>query len=106
MNFRGGMNEMMRQAARLQRKVDEAKKKLEAQEHETTAVGGKIKVVTTLGRRVARIEVDAEFGKSESLDVIVDSITAAVNQGLEEAGKQMDAELEKATGGVKIPGLT
>ena len=106
MNFRGGMNEMMRQAARMQRKVEEAKKKLETQEHETQSVGGKVKVITTLGRRVSRIEVDAEFAKSEELAVVLDAITAALNQGLEEAGKQMDAEIEKATGGVKIPGLT
>ena len=106
MQFRGGMNELMRQAARMQRKVDQVKKELETKELEFSAVGGKVIATVTLARRVARIQVDPEFAKSESLDVILDSVCVAINQGLEEAGKQMDAEVEKATGGMKIPGVT
>lgn len=105
MQFRGGMNEMMRQAARLQRKVDQVKKELETKELEFSAVGGKVTAVVTLNRRVNRITVDPEFAKSESLDVVLDSVCVAINQGLEEAGKQMDAEVEKATGGMKMPGM-
>ena len=30
---------------------------------------------------------------------------AAVTQAIEQADKQMEAELEKVTGGVKIPGM-
>ena len=30
---------------------------------------------------------------------------AAMNQGIEQADKLMEAELEKVTGGVKIPGM-
>ena len=32
-------------------------------------------------------------------------VCAAINQGIEQADKQMEAELEKVTGGVKIPGM-
>ena len=78
MNFRGGMNEMMRQAARLQRKIEQAK---------TDAK-------------------DKELVASEGIDLVLDGVCAAVNSGLEQADKAMEAEIEKATGGVKIPGLT
>jgi len=106
MQFRGGMNELMRQAARMQRKIEQAKSELKDKEITATAVGDKVKATVTYGRKVSRIEVDAEFLKSEGLEMALDGVAAAVNSALEQADKAMEAELEKVTGGVKIPGLT
>jgi nucleoid-associated protein EbfC len=106
MQFRGGMNELMRQAARMQRKIEQAKSELKDKEITATAVGDKVKATVTYGRKVSRIEVDPEFLKSEGLELALDGVAAAVNSALEQADKAMEAELEKVTGGVKIPGLT
>ena len=103
--FRGGMNELMRQAARLQRKIDDAKKSLADKEVEASAVGDKVKVTVTYGKKVSKIEIDPEFLKSEGIELALDGVAAAVNAGLEQAEKAMEAELEKVTGGVKIPGM-
>ncbi len=106
MNFRGGMNEMMRQAARLQRKVEQAKKDCEDTEIVATAVGDKVKATVTYGRKLVRVEIDPEFLKAEGVEMALDGVCAAVNAGMEQAEKLMEAEVEKATGGLKIPGLT
>jgi len=105
MQFRGGMNELMRQAARMQRKIDQAKAELKERELTVDGLGGKVKVVVTLGRNVKRIEIDADTLKTEDIDLVLDGVCAALNQGIEQADKQMEAELEKVTGGVKIPGM-
>ena len=105
MQFRGGMNELMRQAARMQRRIDQAKTELKEREIEVEGLGGKVKVVVTLGRNVKRIDIDRETLKAEELDLVLDGVCAAINQGIEQADKQMEAELEKVTGGVKIPGM-
>jgi DNA-binding YbaB/EbfC family protein len=105
MQFRGGMNELMRQAARMQRKIELAKSELKDRELAVEGLGGKVKVVLTLGRSVKRIELDEETLKTEGLELMLDGVCAAINQGLEQADKQMEAELEKVTGGVKIPGM-
>jgi hypothetical protein len=105
MQFRGGMNELMRQAARMQRKIEQAKDGLKDQELTVEGLGGKVKVVVTLGRAVKRIDVDKETLKSEDIDLVFDGVCAAINQAIEQADKQMEAELEKITGGVKIPGM-
>lgn len=105
MQFRGGMNELMRQAARMQRKIDQAKADLKDREIAIDGLGGKVKVTVTLGRSVKRIEVDKEALKGEDVDLILDGVCATINQGIEQADKQMEAELEKVTGGVKIPGM-
>ena len=104
-NFRGGMNELMRQAARLQRKIDDAKKSFADKEVQASAVGDKVKVSVTYGKKVSKIEIDPEFLKSEGIELALDGVAAAVNAGLEQAEKAMEAELEKVTGGVKIPGM-
>jgi len=96
----------MRQAARLQRKIDEHKKSVADKEVQATAVGDKVKVTVTYARKVSKIDIDPEFLKSEGIELALDGVVAAVNSGLEQAEKAMDAELEKLTGGAKIPGMT
>jgi DNA-binding YbaB/EbfC family protein len=105
MQFRGGMNELMRQAARMQRRIDQAKTDLKERELEVESLGGKVKVVVTLGRSVKRIDIDKDTLKTEDIELVLDGVCAAINQGIEQADKQMEAEIEKVTGGVKIPGM-
>ena len=105
MQVRGGMNELMRQAARIQRKIEQAKTDAKDKTLVSEAIGGKIKVTLTLGRKIERIEVDPAFATEEGLELVLDGIAAAVNTGLADADKALEAEVEKATGGVKIPGM-
>jgi DNA-binding YbaB/EbfC family protein len=106
MQFRGGMNELMRQAARMQRKIEQAKAGLKDKEVVASAVGDKVKATVTYGRKVTRIEIDPEFLKAEGVDMALDGACAAINAALDQADKAMEAEIEKVTGGVKIPGIT
>ncbi len=105
MNFRGGMNELMRQAARMQRKIEEAKKAVGDKEIVAGAVGDKVKATVTYARKVVRIEIDPEFLKNEGIDLALDGACAAINAAVEQADKAMEAEVDKITGGVKIPGV-
>jgi nucleoid-associated protein EbfC len=106
MQIRGGMNELMRQAARVQRKIEEKKAEIKDREVTATAVGDKVKVTATYGRKLSRIEVDAEFLKAEGLDMALDAVCAAANSALDAADTAMEAEIGKITGGVKITGVT
>jgi len=105
MQFRGGMNELMRQAARMQRKIEQTKKELADKEVTADAIGGKVKATVTYARKLHRVEIDPEFLKSEGLELVLDGVCAAVNTAMDQAEKAMEAELEKVTGGVKIPGV-
>ena len=103
-NFNGGMNELMRQAARMQRKLEQVKKEVGDREVSAGAVGDKVKATVLLSGKVSRVEIDPEFLKSEGIELALDSACAAINSALELAEKQMEAELGKGTGGVKVPG--
>lgn len=105
MQFRGGMNELMRQASRMQRKIDERKAQLKDEEVSAQAAGEKVKVVVTCEGKLRSIVIDPEFLASEGLEMALDAAVAAANSALEEADKKVEGELNKITGGIKIPGM-
>ncbi|HVY47902.1 MAG TPA: YbaB/EbfC family nucleoid-associated protein [Minicystis sp.] len=105
MQFRGGMNELMRQAARMQRKIDETKAKLKEHEVTATAAGDKVSCVVTCEGKLRRIAIDPAFLESEGLELALDAAVAAANSALDQADKLVEAEINKITGGVKIPGM-
>jgi DNA-binding YbaB/EbfC family protein len=106
MQVRGGMNELMRQAARMQRKIEQLKDAIKDQEHVAGAAGDQVKVTATCDGKITRIEVDPAFLQQEGLELVCDAIAAAANSALTAADKAVEDEVAKVTGGVKIPNLT
>jgi nucleoid-associated protein EbfC len=106
MQFRGGMNELMRQAARMQRKIEQVKEEIKDHEHTAGSAGDKVKVTATCEGKITRVEVDAEFLQQEGLELVCDAIAAAANGALAAADKAVDDEVAKVTGGVKLPTLS
>ncbi len=105
MQFRGGMNELVRQAARMQRKIDDVKKSLKDKEVSANAAGEKVTVTVTCEGKLRAIKIDPEFMASEGAELALDAVVAAANAALESADKLVEAEIAKVTGGIKIPGL-
>ncbi len=99
------MNELMRQAARMQRKIDQVKTELKDREVKGTAAGDKVTVVATCEGKLRSIAIDPEFLQSEGLEMALDAVVAASNSALAEADKLVETEISKVTGGVKIPGM-
>jgi nucleoid-associated protein EbfC len=105
MQFRGGIQELMKQAAWLQRKVDEAQKTNRERTVIAEGANGKVKVTASLGREVTRIDVDPELLANDR-ELALDAITGTVNAALKMASEAMDQEVQKATGGLKLPGIS
>lgn len=105
MQFRGGMNELMRQASRLQRKIDKRKKELEDETVEASAGNDKVKAVANGRGDLVSLEIDPALLQEEGLEMLQDLAVAAANAALTRSREMVDAELEKVTGGLKIPGV-
>ena len=105
MQFRGGMNELVRQAARMQRKIDQVKAGIKDREVSATAGSDKVAVTVTCEGKIRKITIDPEFLASEGLEMSLDLVVAAANSALEQADKLVEAEIAKVTGGLKIPGV-
>jgi hypothetical protein len=105
MQFRGGMNELVRQAARMQRKIDDVKKGLKDKEVTASSAGDKVSVVVSCEGKLKAIKIDPEFLAAEGLEMALDAAIVAANNALEAADKLVEGEVSKVTGGVKIPGM-
>ena len=105
MQFRGGMNELMRQASRLQRKIEQRKQELKSEEVSAGAGNDQVKVTVNGARELVKIEIAPELVKAEDLSMVQDLIVAATNAALTKAQEMVDAELEKVTKGIKMPGI-
>jgi hypothetical protein len=99
------MSELMRQASRLQRKVAVRKEELKTATVEAGAGNDKVKVVVNGAHELVSLSLDPTLLKEEDLGMIQDLVVAAVNAGLVKSHEMVEAEIEKVTGGVSIPGL-
>jgi nucleoid-associated protein EbfC len=105
MQFRGGMNELVRQAARMQRKIEDVKKGIKDKEVPGSTAGDKVTVVVTCEGKLRSITIDPEFLAAEGLEMALDAVVVAANGALDAADKLVEAEINKVTGGIKIPGV-
>lgn len=105
MKFRGGMGELMRQASRLQRKVEQRKQELKTETVEASAGNDQVKVTVNGGGELVSVTIDPALLKQEDLSMVQDLIVAATNAAIKKSAEMVEAEVEKVTGGMKIPGL-
>ena len=105
MNFRGGMGELMRQANRVQRKVEQRREELNTETFEASVGNDKVTAIANGVPELAEIRIDPSLLQEEGLEMAQDLIVAAANAALAKSREHVDAEIEKITGGLSIPGL-
>ena len=105
MSFRGGMGELLRQANRMQRKIEKRREELASEVFESKTGNDRVTVVANGGRELVEIKIDEALLKEEGLEMALDLIVAAANAALKQAKDKVDAEVEELSGGLKIPGL-
>jgi DNA-binding YbaB/EbfC family protein len=96
---------LMRQAKKIEKAVEQAKEKLVELEVEADAGGGLVLVKMNGRFDVRRLTIDPKLLEPSSKEMLEDLVAAAVNAALEKARKLSDETMEKATGGLRIPGL-
>jgi nucleoid-associated protein EbfC len=103
--FRGGLSELMKQAHRMQEKLERVKEELKAQTWTAEAAGGKIKVTINGAKEILSVVVDKEIVNPDELETLQDVLVSAVNAAIKLADDQINAATEAVTGNVRIPGM-
>lgn len=104
MAFRGGIQELMKQANRMQTKLERMREEIKDSEITGQALDGKVRGIVNGNRELLRVEFDlADF--EDDLELLQDTIVAAVNDGMRQADDLIDEETKKITGGLKLPGF-
>ena len=95
MGMPGNMNNLMKQAQKMQRQMEENQKALEEKEFTATVGGGAVSV-TVSGKR----EISEEAVDPDDIEMLEDMIAAATNEALRQVESESAAVMSKLTGGL------
>jgi DNA-binding YbaB/EbfC family protein len=104
----GGSNNMQqiaRQAQKMQEAMEAATEELEAKEYSATSGGGAVKVTVTGKMEVKSIEIEPEVIDPEDAEMLSDLIIAATNEALREANQEKEDTMGALSGGINLPGI-
>lgn len=99
------MQQVMQQARKMQAQLAEAQERLKDQEVTASAGGGMVKVTATGDGVITGITIDPEVLDPEDVELIQDTILAAVNEALSSAQELSNRQLGAITGGMGLPGM-
>ncbi len=96
----GNMNNLMKQAQRMQRQMEEGQKELETKEFTAAAGGGAVEVTVSGKKDIVSIKLAEEIVDPEDIETLQDAIVAAANEALRMADKESEALMGRMTGGL------
>ena len=99
------MQQMMKQARKMQEQLEAAQAKLPDIEVTSSTGGGMVKVVATADLRVKSITIDPEALDPDDVEMLQDMVLTAVNDALESAQDAASRQVSSVAGGLSIPGL-
>ena len=95
----GNMNNLMKQAQRMQRQMEEGQKEMETKEFSAKAGGGAVEVVVTGKKEVVRVVLAEEVVDPDDIEMLQDLIVAATNEALRQAEDASAELMGRMTGG-------
>ena len=101
----GNMQQLARQAQKLQQQMTKKQEEIEAREFEATAGGGMATAKVNGKKELLSLTIKPEAVDPDNVEMLQDLVVAAVNEALRAAGDAMEQELGKMTGGLSMPGL-
>ena len=100
----GNMNNLMKQAQRMQRQMEESQKELEEKEFTAKAGGGAVEVTVTGKKEITKVKLSQEVVDPDDVEMLEDLVMAATNEALRMAEEANSEIMNKMTGGLGIGG--
>ena len=99
------MNNLMKQAQKMQKRMLEIQEDLANRTVETTVGGGMVSAVANGQQELVSITISPDVVDPNDVEMLEDLILAAVNEARNKAQELMGDEMSKLTGGIKLPGM-
>lgn len=100
-----GMNEMIRQAQIMQRKMADMQEQLKLEVVEATSGGGMVTVKCTGGQELVEIAIEDSVMEAGDKEMLQDLVLTAANEALKKAKAMMEEKMKAISGGISIPGM-
>jgi len=101
----GNMQQMLRQAQKMQEAMAEKQAELEEKEYTTTAGGGVVEVTINGKKEITSLNLKPEIVDPDDVEMLQDLVMAAVNEAIRTVEDTSAAEMNKITGSMNMPGL-
>ena len=99
------IGKLMKQAARIQRQMEEVQNQLSAKTVEASSGVSAVKVVAKCDGTIASVKIDPAAINPADPQMLEDLVLTAVNNALAQAKELSSTEMGKVTSGLNIPGL-
>ena len=99
------MQQLARQAAKLQQQLQDAQEQLAAREYEAASGGGMVTAKVNGKRELLALTIKPEAVDPEDVEMLQDLVISAVNEALRQADDAMSSRMNSFTSGLNIPGL-
>jgi DNA-binding YbaB/EbfC family protein len=99
------MQAMIRQAQKMQEDMAAKQEELDAREYDISAGGGVVNVKINGKREILAIDLKPEIVDPDDIETLSDILVAAVNEAIKRVDDTNNAELNKITGPMNLPGL-
>lgn len=83
----GNLQNLMRQAQKMQAQMEEAKKELESKEFKASVGGGMVEVTMQGNKEVKEVKIKPEVVDPDDIEMLEDLIISAVNDALNQIKK-------------------
>ena len=99
------MQAMIRQAQKMQEDMAAKQEELNEREYDISAGGGVVNVKINGKREILSIDLKPEIVDPDDIETLSDILVAAVNEAIKRVDDTNNAELNKITGPMNLPGL-
>ena len=99
------MQQLARQAQKLQQQMTQMQEQLDAREFEAASGGGMVTARVNGKRELLSLTIKPEAVDPDDVEMLEDMVLAAVNEALRTAAETVEREMGKLTGGMGMPGL-
>ena len=96
----GNMSNLMKQAQRMQRQMEESQKELEVKEFVAKAGGGAVEVTVTGKKEITKVKLSEEVVDPDDIEMLEDLVMAATNEALRMVDEASSEIMSKMTGGL------
>ncbi len=96
----GNMNNLMKQAQKMQRQMEETTKGLEEKEYTAAAGGGAVSVTVSGKKEVTSVKLSQEVVDPDDIEMLEDLIVAATNEAFRQMEEDSSSAMAKLTGGL------
>ncbi|SHK19014.1 YbaB/EbfC family nucleoid-associated protein [Hespellia stercorisuis] len=102
----GNMANLMKQAQKMQRQMEEQAKEMETKEFSATAGGNAVEVTVSGNREVKAVKLQEEVVDPDDIEMLEDLIVAATNEALRKVDEASSSAMSQLTGGGGgLPGM-